>query len=77
MSTYAKKKAKPAAPAKKSKFSFFGEVISELKKVRWPTRQETVRLSILVLVITILAGAILGGVDYGFAKLVKGLLLGG
>lgn len=66
-----------AAPTKKSKFSFFGEVIGELKKVRWPTRQETVRLSILVLIVCIVLGAILGGLDYGFAQMAKYLFLGG
>jgi preprotein translocase subunit SecE len=78
MTTHARK-AKAgavAASAKKSKFSFFGEVIGELKKVRWPTKQETIRLSILVLIICILAGAILGGLDYGFAQMVKHFFLG-
>lgn len=63
-------------PTKKSKFSFFGEVIGELKKVRWPTRQEITRLSVLVLVICILAGAILGALDYGFAQMMRHFFMG-
>ncbi len=48
---------------------FFGEVISELRKVTWPTRQETTRLTILVLVVSIVIGALLGVIDIGFARL--------
>jgi preprotein translocase subunit SecE len=66
-----------AAPAKKSKWSFFGEVLGELKKARWPTRQETIRLSILVLIICIIMGAILGALDYGFAEIMRHFFTGG
>lgn len=65
------------APAKKSKLSFFGDAFAELKKVHWPTRQEAVRLSLLVLVICVVVGAFLGVVDLGFSALIKGLFLGG
>jgi len=79
--TSRKKKAKPArpiaVPAKKSKLSFFRDAITELKKVHWPTRQETLRLSLIVLVICVVVGAILGAIDYGFTKLFTDLLLGG
>ena len=73
------KKAKSAksAPVKKSRFSFFTEVIAELRKAHWPTRQETFRLSLLVLLICVVVGAILGALDYGFFKLFTELLLGG
>lgn len=66
-----------ASPAKKSKLMFFGEVVGELKKVRWPTRQETFRLSILVLIICVVVGAILGALDYAFTRLVSNVFLGG
>ncbi len=52
-------------------FKFFGEVISELKKVTWLSRQELIRLGIMVVAVTIAVGIILGFIDYGFAKLVK------
>jgi len=65
------------APAKKSKLSFFSDAFAELKKVHWPTRQEAVRLSIMVLVVCVVTGAILGVVDLGFSALVKNLFLGG
>jgi preprotein translocase subunit SecE len=66
-----------AAPAKKSRFRLFGEVIEELRKAHWPTRQEALRLSLLVLIVCIIVGAILGALDYAFTKLFTGLLLGG
>jgi len=75
MTTQAKKAGTKSAPAKKSRFSFFPEVIAELRKAHWPTRQEALRLSILVLIVCAVVGAILGALDLGFTRLF--LLLGG
>lgn len=66
-----------AAPAKKSKLRFFSEVVEELRKAHWPTRQEAFRLSLLVLIVCAIVGAILGALDYSFTKLFTNLLLGG
>ncbi len=76
------KKAKAARPIavptkKKSRLSFFVDAVGELRKVHWPTRQEALRLSILVLIVCVIVGAILGALDYGFTRLVTDLLLGG
>jgi len=75
MPTYAKKLSAKSAPAKKSRFSFFAEVVAELRKAHWPTRQETLRLSILVLIVCAIVGGILGALDFAFTRLF--LLLGG
>ena len=75
MTNFAKKASTKSAPAKKSRFSFFAEVIPELRKAHWPTRQETLRLSILVLVVCAVVGGILGALDLAFTRLF--LLLGG
>jgi len=75
MTTQAKKAGTKSAPAKKSRFSFFPEVIAELRKAHWPTRQEALRLSILVLIVCAIVGGILGALDLGFTKLF--LLVGG
>ena len=48
---------------------FLKEVISELKKVTWPTREETVKLTIIVIVISILVGAFIRGLDALFLKI--------
>jgi len=75
MTTHAKKASTKSAPAKKSRFSFFPGVVTELRKAHWPTRQEALRLSILVLVVCAVVGAILGALDLAFTELF--LLLGG
>jgi preprotein translocase subunit SecE len=75
MTTRTNKAGAKSAPAKKSRFSFFAEVVAELRKAHWPTRQEAVRLSILVLVVCIVVGGILGALDWAFTRLF--LLLGG
>jgi preprotein translocase subunit SecE len=68
--------ASRSAPAKKSRISFLFEVIAELRKAQWPTKQEALRLSLLVIAICAIVGAVLGALDYGFYKLFADLLLG-
>jgi len=53
---------------------FFREVKVELKKVTFPTRQETVSHTMVVLVITVIIGAYLGFSDWALARIVKLLL---
>jgi preprotein translocase subunit SecE len=78
MTSHARKSiSTKSAPAKKSRFTFFTEVVAELRKAHWPTRQEALRLSILVLIVCAIFGGILGGLDYGFYRLFAKLLLGG
>ena len=47
---------------------FFGEVVGELKRVTWPTRQETMRLTLMVLAVSAAIGVFLGVADrvYGW-----------
>jgi len=47
---------------------FIREVVAELKKVTWPTRDETVKLTVVVIVISILVGAFIGGLDSLFLR---------
>jgi preprotein translocase subunit SecE len=42
---------------------YFSETIGELRKVSWPTRQEAVQLTIIVLVVMVFMGVFLGLVD--------------
>lgn len=67
----------PTPKSKKSRFRFVGETIGELKKVVWPTRQEALRLTIMVLAVCLTVGLILGAIDYGFTELLTKVLLGG
>jgi len=59
------------------RFRFIGETIGELRKVVWLTRREALYLTFLVLVVAIVAGLILGVLDYGFTHLVESLFGGG
>jgi preprotein translocase subunit SecE len=67
------------ATAKKKGFRLFNyvaEIVNELKKVVWLSRREVVYLTGLVLVVTIIAGIILGALDYGFSALVDKIFIG-
>lgn len=48
---------------------FVKEVVSELKKVTWPTREETIKLTAVVIVLSIIVGAFIGGLDVLFIKI--------
>jgi len=52
------------APAK-----FFSEVATELRKVTWPTRQETIRLTAAVIIISVAVGLFVGGLDILFVNI--------
>lgn len=49
---------------------FARESVSELRKVLWPSRNELVTYSIVVIVFLVIMVAIVAGLDIGFAKLV-------
>ena len=68
------KKSKTIPKFKFPLLSYFSEVRTELKKVTWPTRQETLRWSILVIVVSVGVGLYLGGLDYVFVKVVSALI---
>ena len=57
-----------------SRFRFIGDIISELKKVVWLSRREALYLTSLVLVVSIVAGLVLGLLDLGFTGLIKVVL---
>jgi len=54
---------------------FFGDIFSELKKVTWPTREETTRLTVAVVAVAVTIGLVLGGIDIGFNWVVDNTLL--
>jgi preprotein translocase subunit SecE len=53
---------------------YFRETWAELKKVRWPTRQEAQNLTLIVVAVTMGMAAILGLMDLFFAWEFKGLI---
>jgi len=54
---------------------WFEDISSELRKVSWPSRDETVYLTTVVVIVALAVGAMLGGVDVFFRWLVDRLLL--
>jgi preprotein translocase subunit SecE len=48
---------------------YFRETRSELRKVVWPTREEATNLTVIVLAVTVGMSAILGLIDFLFARL--------
>lgn len=46
-----------------------GDIASELRRVTWPSREETFRLSIMVIAVAAAIGTFLGAVDLGFSRL--------
>ncbi len=55
-------------------FRIFGEVVGEIRRVTWPTRQETMRLTLMVISVAVAIGIFLGVVDLGFARLLDVIL---
>ncbi|GAA3730164.1 preprotein translocase subunit SecE [Sphingorhabdus rigui] len=60
--------------AKTNPGEFIRQVRTEIGKVVWPSRQETVQTAIMVLILTIILAVFFLGVDAVFAAIVKGLL---
>jgi preprotein translocase subunit SecE len=56
--------------------SFYRESVSELRKVTWPTRQETGNLTIAVIAMTVAIAAFLGVIDTSLDHLVAPLING-
>lgn len=53
---------------------FLREVRDELQKVIWPTREEAIRLTTLVLILSLLVGLFLGGADLIMTKVLEVVL---
>jgi preprotein translocase subunit SecE len=51
------------------------DIISELKKVVWPSREDTLYMAVVVVIVTLIFGAILGGIDFFFAYLIDKAIL--
>lgn len=54
--------------------NFFREVKAELFKVVWPTRRDTLRYTITVILFSIGVSLILGAADYGLLKAFEAIL---
>jgi preprotein translocase subunit SecE len=54
--------------------AFLRETKDELKKVAWPNRQEVIRLTMVVITVSLLVGIFLGGLDFIFVNLLTIIL---
>jgi len=53
---------------------FLKEVQEELKKVVWPTRDEVIRLTFVVMLVSLIVGLFLGGIDFVLVKITQVLI---
>ena len=54
--------------------TFLKETKDELSKVVWPTQKEIIRLTLLVITISLIVGLYIGGIDFVFVKLLERML---
>lgn len=55
-------------------FPFLREVKAEMEKVVWPKRDQAIQLTIMVIAISILVGAYIGGLDFVFTNLLNSIV---
>ncbi len=67
-------KAKSAKPSENALVRYLRETRGELRKVTWPTRQESQRLTAIVLGVTIAMALFLGILDFIFSRGVQALV---
>jgi len=68
------RKVPPIKSYAQSVRQFLAEVVSELRKVTWPSRKETLGATGVVLILVIILAAYLGLVDYILSHLVRYLI---
>ncbi|PIR73762.1 MAG: preprotein translocase subunit SecE [Candidatus Moranbacteria bacterium CG10_big_fil_rev_8_21_14_0_10_35_21] len=55
--------------------NFFREAKAELKKVNWPTKNQTINYTLIVIGISLAVAIFLGGLDYFFGYLLKTFII--
>ena len=51
--------------------NFLRAVKGEIKKITWPSRAEVMRSTLIVLVVIVLFGLLIGGMDIGIFQIIK------
>lgn len=54
--------------------TYINEALEELRHVRWPTRQQAVRFSGVVIVFVLACAALFGAIDFGLSELMQAVL---
>ena len=55
---------------------YFQDTRAELRRVTWPTREETRKLTLIIVAVTLVMAIFLGTLDYIFQGLVAGIIIG-
>lgn len=55
--------------------NFLNEAKAELKKVNWPSKEQTINYTLIVIGISIAVAIFLGGLDYLFSYILKVFIL--
>ena len=76
VSTRGNRSISPEAIGRVNPVTFFRETIGELRKSVWPTREETARLTMVVIALAVAAGFLLGGLDTVLTKTFTPFVLG-
>jgi len=50
---------------------FIGELRQEFKRINWPGSKETMKMSVTVIVISLLVAAFLGALDFFFVSVIE------
>jgi preprotein translocase subunit SecE len=50
---------------------YLRQTFDELKKVTWPTRADVVKLTVIVLIISLIVGLYIGALDYVFIRVTE------
>lgn len=56
---------------------YFQQSGNELRKVTWPTRRQAMKLTIAVIVFSIVLSLVIGLIDLGFTKVLQTIILKG
>lgn len=54
--------------------TYINEALEELRLVRWPTRQQAVRFSGVVIVFVLVCAVVFGAIDFGLSELIQAVL---
>ncbi|OIN94761.1 MAG: preprotein translocase subunit SecE [Candidatus Portnoybacteria bacterium CG03_land_8_20_14_0_80_41_10] len=59
----------------KKAITFLKEVRVELKRVTWPTRQQTIKYTLIVIGLSLVVAAFLGSLDFFFTWLLSNFVI--
>lgn len=59
----------------KTLINYVRESWGELQKVKWPSREQTIRLTIAVIIFSVVLAIFMGLIDLGLGEILKRLIL--